>query len=148
MNEINFMSIALAEAQLAFERGEYPVGAVLVRGDEIVAKAGNRCVADVDPTAHAEVLVIREGYKKLRSVSDCTLYTTLYPCPMCEKTIVEVGIRHVVYGATSFKWIREHKYVHLVPEFTGPVMQTQCRELFEKRLEENGRNDILDFERL
>ncbi|AFM12234.1 CMP/dCMP deaminase zinc-binding protein [Turneriella parva DSM 21527] len=141
------MTIAFAEAQEAFSRGEYPVGAVLLRDGEIIAKAGNRCVADVDPTAHAEVLVIREGYKKLRSVSDCTLYTTLFPCPMCEKTIVEVGIRRVVYGATSFRWIREHKYVHLVPEVEGPVMQTECRDLFERRLRENGRKDILDFER-
>lgn len=142
------MTIAFAEAQEAFSRGEYPVGAVLLRDGEIIAKAGNRCVADVDPTAHAEVLVIREGYKKLRSVSDCTLYTTLFPCPMCEKTIVEVGIRRVVYGATSFRWIREHKYVHLVPEVEGPVMQTECRDLFERRLRENGRKDILDFEEL
>lgn len=141
------MTIAFAEAQEAFGRGEYPVGAVLLRDGEIIAKAGNRCVADVDPTAHAEMLVIREGYKKLRSVSDCTLYTTLYPCPMCEKAIVEVGIRRVVYGATSFKWIREHKFVNLVPVITGPVMQAECRGLFEKRLEENGRSDILEFER-
>ena len=148
MTDDEYMAIAFAEARVAYERGEYPVGAVVTHQGQIIARAGNRCVADTDPTAHAEMLVIRASYKKLKSLSDCTLYTTLFPCPMCEKTIVEVGIPRVVYGATSFKWIREHKYVQLVPQVEGPIMQAECRSLFERRLEENGRYDILDYEKI
>ena len=150
MTDSEYMRMAFAEALAAYEQGEYPVGALLVSDDEIVAKQRNRCNADTDPTAHAEILAIREGYKKLngKSLSNCTLYTTLFPCPMCEKTIVEVGIRKVVYGATSFKWIREHKYIHLTPELIGPIMETECRDLFIKRLKENKRDDILSYEKL
>ncbi len=142
------MRIAFSEAQIAFDYGEYPVGAVLVNEGQIIAQAHNRCVVDTDPTAHAEILAIRKGYKQLggKSMKDCTLYTTMYPCPMCEKTIVEVGIGRVVYGATPFKWIREHKYVKLVPAYAGPIMQTECRELFQRRLQQNGREDILSYE--
>lgn len=148
MTDLEFMQIAFAEAQDAYACGEYPVGALLVKDGDIVAQAGNRCVRDLDPTAHAEILVIRDGYKKLagKNLRDCTLYTTLYPCPMCEKTMVEVGIRKVIYGATTFRWIREHKYVKLVPEIHGPIMEKDCREIFIRRLEENGRNDILAYE--
>ncbi len=142
------MKIAFEEAKIAFDRGEYPVGAVLVENDQIIAKAGNRSILDSDPTAHAEILVIREGYKKLdrKSLRHCTLYTTLFPCPMCEKTIVEVGIPRVVFGATTFKWIREYKYVNLIPTIAGPIMEEESRALFQKRLEENGRDDILSYE--
>ena len=148
MNDSEYMKLALSEAQLAFDEGEYPVGALLVLDNQIISKQRNRCKLDQDPTAHAEILTIREGYKKLNgeSMKACTLYTTLFPCPMCEKTIVEVGIGKVVYGATSFKWIRDHKYVHLVPEVIGPIMEPECRDLFIKRLEENNRADILSYE--
>ena len=150
MTDHEAMQIAYGEAKLAFDAGEYPVGALLVLNGEIVAQARNRVNADTDPTAHAEVLVIREGYKKLggRKIEDCSLYTSLFPCPMCEKTIVEVGIRRVVYGATSFRWIREHKYVNLVPEVTGPVMERECRDIFIQRLKERNRTDILSFEQI
>jgi tRNA(adenine34) deaminase len=149
MSDLEIMNIAFEEAKIAFERGEYPVGAVLMENNRVISKAGNRCNLDLDPTAHAEILVIREAYKKLngKSLKHCTLYTTLFPCPMCEKTIVEVGIPRVVFGATTFKWIREHKYINLVPTITGPIMEEECRTLFEQRLEENGRDDILSYER-
>jgi len=149
MNDFEVMQIAYGEARIAYDRGEYPVGAVLVSGGQIIVQAGNRCVIDTDPTAHAEILAIRQGYKLLggRSMKDCTLFTTMFPCPMCEKTIVEVGIGRVVYGATPFKWIREHKYVKLVPTYNGPIMQTECRELFQMRLQQNGREDILSYEK-
>jgi tRNA(adenine34) deaminase len=148
MTDQQAMEIAFAEAKDAFDRGEISVGAVLVANDEIIAKAGNRCVVDRDPTAHAEILVIREAYKKLNGASfkDCKLYTTMFPCPMCENTMIEVGLGSVIYGASPFRWIREHKYVHLRPTMTGPIMNQECRELFERRLSENKRDDILNFE--
>lgn len=151
MTDQEFMNEAYAEAKKAFDRGEYPVGALLVQNNIIVARNSNMCVVDTDPTAHAEILVIREAYKKLKrpegsTFRDCVLYTTLFPCPMCEKTIVEVGIPKVVYGATSFKWIREYKYKTLLPMVIGPIMENECRSIFQQRLEENGRTEILSYE--
>ena len=150
MKDSEYMKIAFTEALAAFDLGEYPVGAVLVLRDQVISKQRNRCNLDTDPTAHAEILAIREGYKKLngKSLSECTLYTTLFPCPMCEKTIVEVGIRKVVYGAISFKWIREYKYINLVPTVIGPIMEPECRDLFIRRLKENKRDDILSYENI
>jgi tRNA(adenine34) deaminase len=148
MTDSEAMQIAFEEAKLAFDRGEYPVGAVIVEGDHLIARAGNRCVIDFDPTAHAEILAIKEAYKILggKSLKGCKLYTTMFPCPMCENTMIEVGVGAVVYGASPFRWIREHKYLNLRPTISGPIMEKECRDLFERRLIENHRNDILNFE--
>ena len=92
---------AISEARSARERGEIPVGAVLARGNEILARAGNRVEALHDPSAHAEMLCVREACAKLRRrrLSGCTLYVTLEPCPMCAGAIVNARIPCVVYGA-------------------------------------------------
>ena len=79
-----YMRLALEEARLAFDAGEVPVGAVLVCGGEVVARAHNRVEADKDATAHAELLCMREGMaKRGPRLGDCTLYVTLEPCAMC-----------------------------------------------------------------
>jgi len=101
----SFMEIALAEARAAAARGEVPVGAVLVRDGKEIARAGNRTLADKDPTAHAELLAIRAAAKALGSerLTDCDLYVTLEPCAMCAAAISFARIRRLYYGAADPK---------------------------------------------
>jgi len=100
-----FMETALAEARAAGERGEVPVGAVLVLNGEIIAQAGNRTRADNDVTAHAEVAVIREAAKKLgqERLTGADLYVTLEPCTLCAAAISFARIRRLYYGADDPK---------------------------------------------
>ncbi|WP_420959542.1 nucleoside deaminase [Brucella sp. IR073] len=99
------MEIALAEARAAAQRGEVPVGAVVMRDGEILARAGNRTRELNDPTAHAEVLVIREACAKLddERLIGCDLYVTLEPCAMCAAAISFARIRRLYYGASDEK---------------------------------------------
>jgi tRNA(adenine34) deaminase len=101
----SFMDMALKEAHLASERGEVPVGCVVVRGGAVLAAAGNRTLADRDPTAHAEVVAIRAAAAALGSerLTDCDLYVTLEPCAMCAGAIAFARIRRLYYGATDAK---------------------------------------------
>jgi tRNA(adenine34) deaminase len=105
MTSMNFMQIAMDEARAAGARGEVPVGAVVVRNGEVLAAAGNRTLADKDPTAHAELLAIREAAKKLGSerLTDCDLYVTLEPCAMCAAALSFARIRRLYYGAADPK---------------------------------------------
>lgn len=98
-----FMREALKEAQAAADAGEVPVGAVLVDNGVIVARAGNRTLRDGDPTAHAEMLVLREGAKVAQNhrLTNATLYVTLEPCPMCAGGIVQARPSRVVFGASD-----------------------------------------------
>lgn len=95
------MAEALKEAKAALAAGEVPVGAVIVRDGEIIARAGNRCERDADPTAHAEILAIREAARRLSDwrLTGCTLYVTLEPCCMCAGAIKNARLSRVVFGA-------------------------------------------------
>ena len=99
------MAIALKEAQAAGAAGEVPIGCVIVRGDAVVAAAGNRTITDRDPTAHAEMLAIRAAAAALGSerLTDCDLYVTLEPCAMCAAAISFARIRRLYYGAADPK---------------------------------------------
>jgi tRNA(adenine34) deaminase len=99
--DVSFMRAALAHASAAGARGEVPVGAVLVRDDEIIAAAGNSPIGTHDPTAHAEVQVLRGAGTALRTyrLTDTTLYVTLEPCVMCAAALVHARVRRVVFGA-------------------------------------------------
>jgi len=99
--DVTFMRAALAHAVAARGRGEVPVGAVLVRGGEILAGAGNSPIATHDPTAHAEVQVLRAAGRALSSyrLADTTLYVTLEPCVMCAAAVVHARVRRLVFGA-------------------------------------------------
>ena len=90
MHKSTFMEMALAEARLAADFGEVPVGCVIVRGTEVVARAGNRTLTDRDPSAHAEMLAIRRAAQALQSerLADCDLYVTLEPCAMCAAALL------------------------------------------------------------
>jgi tRNA(adenine34) deaminase len=100
-----FMAMALDEARRAAEIGEVPIGAVVVCGGAVVASAGNRREIDFDPTAHAEMLAIREAARRLERwrLSDATVYVTLEPCPMCAGAMHQARISRCVYGATDPK---------------------------------------------
>ncbi|MDF1707379.1 MAG: nucleoside deaminase [Paracoccaceae bacterium] len=121
------MSLALEEARAAAQRGEVPVGAVLVDPEgRVLAQAGNRTRALNDPTAHAEMLVIREGCRVLGSelLTGCDLYVTLEPCPMCAQAISAARVARLYYGAADPKSggvaqgprIFTHPQCHHVPE--------------------------------
>ena len=101
----DFMELAFAEAEAAAERGEVPVGAVLAMNDTVVARAGNRTRELNDPTAHAEILVIREAANALSAerLGMADLYVTLEPCTMCAAAISFARIRRLYYGAPDEK---------------------------------------------
>ena len=96
-----FMGLALEQARLARSAGEVPVGAVLVRSDEVIAVGANRPIVSHDPTAHAEIEVLRAAGRSLASyrLTDTTLYVTLEPCVMCASAIVHARVRRLVFGA-------------------------------------------------
>ena len=99
------MDIALAEARAGAAAGEVPVGCVVVRGGEVIARAGNRTLAGKDPTAHAEMLAIRAAALAIGSerLADCDLYVTLEPCAMCAAALSFARIRRLYYGAADPK---------------------------------------------
>jgi tRNA(adenine34) deaminase len=99
------MDIAFAEARAAAEADEVPVGCAIVRGTEVLARAGNRTLRDRDPTAHAEMLAIRQAAAQLGSerLVDCDLYVTLEPCAMCAAAISFARIRRLYFGAADPK---------------------------------------------
>ena len=101
----SFMDMALQEARAAGERGEVPVGCVIVRGGEVIARAGNRTLADRDPTAHAEIIAIRQAAVSLGSerLDACDLYVTLEPCAMCAGALAFARVRRLYYGAADPK---------------------------------------------
>ncbi|MEO8624729.1 MAG: tRNA adenosine(34) deaminase TadA, partial [bacterium] len=103
--DLQWMQLALAEARLAEEAGEVPVGAVIVRDGELIAHANNRTIRDQDATAHAESLAIRAACSAVGSwrLGGCTLYVTLEPCAMCAGALVLSRVDRVVFGAWDDK---------------------------------------------
>ncbi|HEX7010429.1 MAG TPA: nucleoside deaminase, partial [Phycisphaeraceae bacterium] len=103
--DIMMMREALAQAQQAAKIGEVPVGAVVYRGDEVLAAAHNRREIDADPTAHAEILALRAAAARLGTwrLDGCSIAVTLEPCPMCAGAMVNSRISRAVYGATDPK---------------------------------------------
>jgi len=99
------MDLALAEARAAAAAGEVPVGCLIVRGGEVIARARNRTIADRDPTAHAEMVAIRQAARALRTerLADCDIYVTLEPCAMCAAALSFARIRRLYYGAADPK---------------------------------------------
>lgn len=133
------MQIALAEARAAADRGEVPVGAVVVRDGLILSRAGNRTLADRDPTAHAEMLAIRQACAVLGSerLPGCDLYVTLEPCPMCAAAISFARIRRLYFGASDIKGGAVENGVRLYadpschhrPDVYGGLSETASAEL-------------------
>ncbi len=103
--DTTYMALALDEARAAAAIGEVPIGAVVVCDGAVVARAHNTREVDADPTAHAELLAIREASQRLGRwrLSDCTVYATLEPCPMCAGAMHQARIERLVYGAPDPK---------------------------------------------
>jgi tRNA(adenine34) deaminase len=103
--DLNHLRAAIAEAQSAEAAGEVPVGAVVVHNNAIIGRGQNRVLRDSDPTAHAEIVALREAGLHLRNyrLEDCTLYATLEPCAMCAGAIIHARISRLVYAAPDPK---------------------------------------------
>jgi len=101
VNDVDFMKMALEEARLAAEAGEVPIGAILAKGDSVLARSGNRTIRDCDPTAHAEIVALRLASRAVGNyrLTGTTLYVTIEPCAMCAGAMVQARIERVVYGA-------------------------------------------------
>ena len=138
------MEIALKEAAQAAERGEVPVGAVIVDGvsSEVLSWAGNCMIASNDPTAHAEIIAIRMAATKLGKtrLENCDLYVTLEPCPMCATAISFARLRRLYFGAYDPKGggvehglrVFEHSNCHHRPEVIGGIKESQASELLKR----------------
>jgi tRNA(adenine34) deaminase len=135
------MALALQEAREAAERGDVPVGAVVVRGDEVLARAGNARERDQDPTAHAEIIALRHAAHELASwhLEGCTLYVTLEPCAMCSGALVLARLDRLVFGALDPKagfagslgdLVRDPRLNHAV-EVTGGVLRAECGDVLQ-----------------
>lgn len=114
-----YMRKALQLAHQAAEEGEVPVGAVVVRGERVIAAAYNQREQLLDPTAHAEMIAITQAATSLQSwrLEECTLYITLEPCPMCAGAIVQARVPRVVYGATDPKGGAVNTLYHLLDDY-------------------------------
>ena len=141
------MTMALEEAQAAAARGEVPVGAVVMRGGTVIARAGNRTLERRDPTAHAEILAIRMACEAIGSerLIGCDLHVTLEPCPMCAAAISFARIRRLYFGAVDPKGGAVESGVrlygsptcHHAPEIYGGIGESEAaallRDFFRER---------------
>ena len=147
MNRTDFMELALDEARAAEQRGEVPIGAVVVVGGAIISRAGNRTRELNDPTAHAEILVLREAARNLSAerLGDADLYVTLEPCAMCAAAISFARIRRLYFGAADEKGGAVESGVrffhaptcHHAPDVYSGIRETESahmlRDFFQQR---------------
>ncbi len=143
--DTKFMKEAIREAEEAGAEGEVPVGAVVVFKGEVIARGKNQSIGRHDPTAHAEVLALREAARKWRNhrLTDCDLYVTLEPCTMCLGSIIQARIRRLVYGAPDPKAgavrsiiVFPFDKVNHRPEILEGVLEEECRRLLKRFFEE------------
>lgn len=145
-----FMKIAISEAQKAAERGEIPVGAVIVKNNEIISVGHNLREEKQNALSHAEIEAINSACQKLGSwrLDDCEMYVTLEPCPMCTGAIINARIKTVIFGAYDSKMgcmdsvinLCDYPFNHKV-EIYGGIMEDECLNIlqdFFKKLRENG----------
>jgi tRNA(adenine34) deaminase len=140
-NDELWMEEALRSAQRALEAGEVPVGAVVVCGERIVGRGWNRNLTDSDPTAHAEIMALREAGATLGNhrLAGCDLFATIEPCPMCAGALVHARIRRLVYGADdpkagavrSVMQVLNHPQLNHKVEVRGGVLAGRSAELLQ-----------------
>jgi tRNA(adenine34) deaminase len=139
--DIRFMRLALEEAGFAFSGGEVPVGAILVKNGSIITKAHNQRERSNDPSAHAEVIALREGARIIGSwrLSDATLYVTKEPCIMCAGTMVNARLGRLVYGCRDSKGgaveslytlLNDPRLNHQVEVLSG-ILEEECAEMLK-----------------
>lgn len=131
-----YMRFAIAEARKAFEKGEIPIGAVVVCKNRIIARAHNLTETLCDVTAHAEMQAITMAANELggKYLTDCTLYVTVEPCPMCAGAIGWAQLPRIVYGAADEKrGFREYAphVLHPKANVTGGILEEECRQLMQ-----------------
>ena len=132
-----FMQEALKQAQIAFENGEVPVGAVIVNNNRIIARAHNQVELLKDPTAHAELLAITAATEALggKYLEGCTMYVTLEPCTMCAGALYWSQIEKVYYGASDEKrgfTLLGKQVLHPKTEVETGLMEESCREIMQQ----------------
>lgn len=144
LRDTRWMQEALKEAKKAADLGEIPVGAVIVRGETVIARAHNRRELDCDALAHAECLCIRQACQTLNRwrLSGCELYVTLEPCPMCSGAIINSRLDRVVYGAKDEKAGCAGSVADLfvmpfnhIPVIRSGILETECSELLSSFFE-------------
>jgi tRNA(adenine34) deaminase len=148
-----FMALALEEADHALSKDEVPIGAVIVKDGQVIARAHNQRQTWEDPTAHAEILALRQASEKLKNwrLMGCTIYVTLEPCPMCAGAIQQARLVRLVYGVADPKAGAAGSVMNIVDEpklahrlrITPGVEEEKCRELLNRffrrlRFKENG----------
>jgi tRNA(adenine34) deaminase len=136
------MARALELARAAAAAGEVPVGAILVQEGVVIAEAANRNIAAGDPTAHAEIEVLRQGARVLgnRRLSGTTLYVTMEPCPMCAGALVHARVERLVYGTPDFRAGATGTVIDVLGsaavnhrvQVTGGVLEEECRTLLQQ----------------
>jgi tRNA(adenine34) deaminase len=140
--DLLFMQQALEEAHSAALAGEVPIGAVLVRDGNVIARSGNRTIRDIDPTAHAEMVVLREAARVLRNhrLARVTLYVTLEPCSMCAGAMIQARVPRLVYGCddpkggavrTCFQLLSDARLNHRV-EIAGGIFADECAAILQR----------------
>jgi tRNA(adenine34) deaminase len=142
--DVEFMQIALEEARAAAAAGEVPVGAVLVRDSDgvVVARGANRTIRDCDPTAHAEVVVLREASRSLGNyrLAGSTLYVTIEPCSMCAGAVIQARVPRVVYGCDDVKGgavrscfeVLSHPKLNHQVEVASGVLAAECAAVIQE----------------
>jgi tRNA(adenine34) deaminase len=145
----DYMKMALKEAEEGGRKGEVPVGAILVKGDRVIARDHNRCIELSDPTAHAEVLVLRKGGEELGNyrLKDTTMYVTSEPCPMCVSAMIHGRISRLIFGArepkfgaieSKFRLLDGNGFNHKVKVEQG-VLEKECAEILRLFFKEKRR---------
>lgn len=139
--DIEYIRRALKLAHVAAEMGEVPIGSVIVKDDSIIAEGANRPITDHDPTAHAEIIALRNAGKEFKNyrLPDLTLYVTLEPCIMCMGAIIHARIRRLVFGAydpktgaaVSCYTIGSDDILNHQLDITGGICETECSELLK-----------------
>jgi tRNA(adenine34) deaminase len=139
--DLEFMEAALAEAREAAAAGEVPIGAALVKDGELLARAGNRTIRDCDPTAHAEIVALREAARMVGNhrLTDTTLYVTIEPCSMCAGAMIQARVRRLVYGADEPRGgavrscfeVLSHADVNHRVEVTAGVLEAECAAVIQ-----------------
>lgn len=140
--DVIFMQAALEEARAAADRGEVPIGAVIVHHGGIIARAGNRTITDCDPTAHAEIVALRAAACEMKNyrLLDATLYVTIEPCSMCAGAMIQARIARLVYGADDAKGgavrscfsILDHPQLNHRVEVTSGILSGESATLLKE----------------
>jgi tRNA(adenine34) deaminase len=136
-----FMREAMAEAEAARDRGEVPVGAIVVRASEIIGRGRNAVIATNDPTAHAEIVALREAAMKLGNyrLTGSTIYSTIEPCAMCAGALIHARVARLVYGATDPKAgaVESHfgictaDFLNHQVIVEGGILESDCRRMLQ-----------------